>query len=177
MTERARAEPVAATLPDILSTGLSVIFCGINPGLPAATVGHHFAGRSNRFWRTLHLAGFTPHEIRPENDRDILKYRCGLTTVVPRATVSADQLARREFVAAAKGFERKIRRYAPRQVAFLGKVAYARLTQQRKVDWGLQPDSFGGVGAWVLPNPSGLNRAFRLVDLVAAYRKLRIAID
>ena len=91
--------------------------------------------------------------------------------------MSADQVARHEFVAAAKGFERKIRRYAPRHVAFLGKVAYAALTLQRNVDWGLQPESFGGAGAWVLPNPSGLNRAFRLVDLVAAYRKLRIAID
>jgi TDG/mug DNA glycosylase family protein len=172
-----RAEDTAATLPDILSTGLSAVFCGINPGLRAATSGHHFAGRSNRFWRALHLAGFTPHEIRPEDDREILKYRCGLTTVVARATVSADQVAKHEFVAAAKGFERKIRRYAPRHVAFLGKVAYAALTRQRTIDWGLQPELFGGATAWVLPNPSGLNRAFLLADLVAAYRKLRIAAE
>ena len=172
-----RAEHTAATLPDILSTGLSVVFCGINPGLRAAIAGHHFAGRGNRFWRALHLAGFTPHEVRPENDRDILKYRCGLTTVVARATVSADQVAKGEFVAAAKGFERKIRRCAPRHVAFLGKVAYAALTQRREVDWGVQPEAFGGTTAWVLPNPSGLNRAFGIADLVTAYRKLRIAAE
>lgn len=167
----------AATLPDILATGLSVVFCGINPGLRAAASGHHFAGRGNRFWRTLHLANFTPHEIRPENDRDILKYRCGLTAVVSRATVRADQVARSEFVAAAEGFERKIRRYAPRHVAFLGKVAYSAMTQQREVDWGVQPAPFGGSTAWVLPNPSGVNRAFSLADLVTAYRKLRIASE
>jgi TDG/mug DNA glycosylase family protein len=170
-------EHTAATLPDILSSGLSVVFCGINPGLRAAKSGHHFAGRGNRFWRTLHLAGFTPQELRPGNDRDILKYGCGLTTVVARATVSADQIAKHEFIAAAQGFERKIRRCAPRHVAFLGKVAYAALTRQRDVDWGLQPEPFGGTIAWVLPNPSGLNRAFSLADLVIAYRKLRVAAE
>jgi TDG/mug DNA glycosylase family protein len=91
--------------------------------------------------------------------------------------VSADQVARHEFVAAADGFERKIRRHAPRHVAFLGKVAYAALTRQREVDWGLQSEPFGGATAWVLPNPSGLNRAFGLADLVTAYRKLRIAAE
>jgi TDG/mug DNA glycosylase family protein len=28
----------------------------------------------------------------------------------------------------------------------------------------------------VLPNPSGLNRAFQLDDLVAAYREMRVAV-
>lgn len=33
-------------LEDILAEGLSVVFCGINPGLLAAAAkGHHFAGR------------------------------------------------------------------------------------------------------------------------------------
>jgi len=73
-------------LEDILTEGLSVVFCGINPGLLAAEQGHHFAGRSNRFWRTLHLAGFTPVEVAPENDRSILHYQCGLTAVVDRPT-------------------------------------------------------------------------------------------
>ncbi len=46
-------------LPDILAEHLAVVFCGINPGLSAAVVGHHFVGRTNRFWRVIHLAGFT----------------------------------------------------------------------------------------------------------------------
>ncbi len=69
-------------LPDIIAEHLAVVFCGINPGLSAAAAGHHFVGRSNRFWRVIHLAGFTPEEILAENDRTILQYRCGLTTVV-----------------------------------------------------------------------------------------------
>lgn len=60
-------------LEDILAERLAVIFCGINPGLLAAAQGHHFAGRGNRFWRTLHLAGFTAHQVLPEDDRTLLQ--------------------------------------------------------------------------------------------------------
>lgn len=159
-------------LEDILADQLDVIFCGINPGMMAAAQGHHFAGRSNRFWRTLHLAGFTPEEVRPENDRTILQYRCGLTAVVARPTARADQLSLHEFIAAAADFEQKIRRYAPRVVAFLGKAAYSALTGQREIAWGLQPKTFGDAKVWILPNPSGRNLAFSLDQLVDAYRQL-----
>jgi TDG/mug DNA glycosylase family protein len=162
-------------LEDILAEQLAVIFCGINPGMMAAAQGHHFAGRSNRFWRTLHLAGFTPQEVRPENDRTILQYQCGLTAVVDRPTARADQLSLKEFTAAAADFEQKITRYAPRFVAFLGKAAYGALTGQREIAWGLQPKTFGGAAVWILPNPSGRNLAFTLDQLVDAYRQLYLA--
>lgn len=164
-------------LPDILAEKLDVVFCGINPALSAAVAGHHFVRRSNRFWRVLHLAGFTPEEIRPENDRTILDHRCGLTAVVDRPTARADELRAEEFAAAAAEFERKIARYAPRVVAFLGKPAYAALTRQRQIAWGAQPARFGGAAVWVLPNPSGRNRAFSLDQLVSAYRDLRQAVS
>ncbi|EJM40568.1 G:T/U mismatch-specific DNA glycosylase [Pseudomonas sp. GM33] len=154
-----------------------MIFCGINPGMTAAAQGHHFAGRGNRFWRTLHLAGFTPEQVQPENDRTLLRYQCGLTAVVERPTASADQLSLHEFSAAAAGFEQKIARHAPRFVAFLGKAAYCALSGQREVAWGLQAKTFGNAAVWVLPNPSGRNRAFSLEQLVAAYRELRLAVD
>jgi TDG/mug DNA glycosylase family protein len=166
---------VGEGLEDILAEHLAVIFCGINPGLTAAAQGHHFAGRGNRFWRTLHLAGFTPEEVRPENDRTILQHQCGLTAVVERPTARADQLSLHEFSAAAAAFEQKIVRYAPRFVAFLGKAAYAALSGQRDVAWGLQPKTFGGASVWVLPNSSGRNLAFSLDQLVEAYRPLCLA--
>ena len=162
-------------LEDILAEHLAVIFCGINPGLKAATTGHHFMGRSNRFWRTLHLAGFTPHEVQAENDRTILQYQCGLTTVVERPTARADQLSADEFRAAAVSFERKIARYAPRYVAFLGKAAYSALSGQKQIAWGLQPHTLGHAAVWVLPNPSGRNLGFTLDQLVQAYQQLRRA--
>jgi TDG/mug DNA glycosylase family protein len=166
---------MASALPDIIAERLVVVFCGINPGMAAAAAGHHFAGRSNRFWRVIHLAGFTPAEILSENDRTILHYRCGLTTVVDRPTARADQLSAHEFIAVAAHFERKIARYSPRFVGFLGKAAYSALSRQREIAWGSQPAAFGGAAVWVLPNPSGRNRAFTLHQLVSAYRRLYLA--
>jgi double-stranded uracil-DNA glycosylase len=163
-------------LPDILEPGLSLIFCGINPGIRAATSGHHFAGRSNRFWRVMHLAGFTPEEIRPEDDRTVLQYGYGLTTVVPRPTAQAADLSRTEIELAGEAFRRKIEQYAPRHIAFLGKMALAAISGSRNIDWGLQTQPFCGVRAWVLPNPSGLNRAFNLAALVDAYREVHVAV-
>ncbi|USX06584.1 G/U mismatch-specific DNA glycosylase [Paraburkholderia fungorum] len=163
-------------LSDILAPGLSVVFCGINPGLRAASTGRHFAGRGNRFWRTLHLAGFTPGQIDPQDDRTILQYGCGLTTVVSRPTARADELSQGEFKAAAIEFERKIEGYAPHCVAFLGKMALSAMSGTRDIDWGPQPALFGGARVWVLPNPSGLNRTFSLDALVTAYRELRLAL-
>ena len=162
-------------LPDIIAEHLTVLFCGINPGMEAAATGHHFAGRANRFWRTVHLAGFTPEEIAPRNDRMILRHGCGLTLVVGRATARADQVSPQEFFAAAAEFERKVARYAPRFVAFLGKPAYSALSGRRDIAWGLQSTYMAGSATWVLPNPSGRNRAFSLDQLVGAYRELHAA--
>lgn len=164
------------TLPDIITERLAVIFCGINPGMTAAAVGHHFAGRGNRFWRVIHLAGFTSEEILPQNDRTILQHRCGLTAVVDRPTARADQLSANEFIAVAARFEQKIARYAPRFVGFLGKAAYSALSGQRDIGWGPQSATLGGAAVWVLPNPSGRNRAFSLDQLVRAYHELYVAV-
>jgi double-stranded uracil-DNA glycosylase len=168
-------EATATELADLLAQDLDVLFCGINPALSAAHAGHHFSNRNNRFWRTLHLAGFTPHQIRPEDDHTILHHRCGLTAAVERPTVKASDLTLNEFRAAAESLERKVRRYHPRILAFLGKPAFAAFFNKRSVAWGRQEVRFGGAEVWVLPNPSGLNRAFTLDALVSAYRELQIA--
>jgi TDG/mug DNA glycosylase family protein len=142
----------------------------------AASTGHHFEGRGNRFWRVMHLAGFTPELIRPEDGHTILQYGCGLTTVVPRATAQAAELSRSEIEMAGDGFRRKIEQYAPRHIVFLGKMALSAISGTRNIDWGPQIEPFGGARAWVVPNPSGLNRAFSLDALVAAYREVRVAV-
>jgi TDG/mug DNA glycosylase family protein len=165
----------AAGLPDILSEGLNVVFCGINPGMQSAALGHHFATPSNRFWRVLHLAGFTPERVLPEDARSLLDYRCGLTSSVERPTVCASDLKRSDFVDGSSKLARKVEQFGPRYIAFLGKPACSAIFNQRAIPWGLQPTRFAGAAVWILPNPSGLNRAFTLGGLVTAYQELRVA--
>jgi TDG/mug DNA glycosylase family protein len=124
----------------------------------------------------MHQAGFTPELMSAEQDQLLLNYGCGLTTAVARPTRSASELTRAELRGAGEALERKIRRYSPRVLAFLGKAAYAAITGQHQVEWGRQSSQFGGAQVWVLPNPSGLNRGFSLDHLVRAYRELRVNV-
>ncbi|UII69623.1 G/U mismatch-specific DNA glycosylase [Pseudomonas sp. HN11] len=162
-------------LPDLLVPGLTVVFCGLNPGLESAFEQKPFFNRSNRFWRTLFLSGFTTVEINPGDHARILQFSCGMTTAVQRATSSAQAVSVEEYRSAAQALEAKILQCSPKYIAFLGKSAYAAITEQRNVAWGLQPNSFGGAQVWVLPNPSGRNRSFTLSRLVEAYQLLRLA--
>ncbi|WFS03650.1 G/U mismatch-specific DNA glycosylase [Rhizobium tumorigenes] len=160
---------------DILTSGLNVVFCGLNPALSAAREGHNFSSPSNRFWRVLHRAGFTPRQLRADEEWKILDYGLGITAAVMRPTKSASELTRCDYVAAGPALERKIRSFAPNNVAFLGKAAYAAIGLKRHIEWGKQPESLAGAAIWVLPNPSGLNRAFNLESLTAHYRQLQVA--
>jgi TDG/mug DNA glycosylase family protein len=164
--------PDLPDLPDLLAPGLEVVFCGINPGRRAAASGHHFDGRGNRFWRVLHRAGFTPTLMTPEQGHLLLAEGCGLTTVVARGTASASEVATHEFAAATDHFTQKMLAYGPRRLAFLGKAGYAGMTGRKQIAWGLQAERFAGAETWILPNPSGLNRAFSLDELVSAYSAL-----
>ncbi|MFK0162691.1 G/U mismatch-specific DNA glycosylase [Rhizobium sp. NPDC090279] len=175
-------EPIESAAPtgglaEILAPRLSVIFCGLNPALTAHRDGHNFSNRSNRFWRVLHLAGFTPRLLRAEEEREMLHYGLGLTSAVSRPTKSASELRKSDYVAAAPILEEKIRRLAPSNLAFLGKAAYAAISLRAQVEWGRQPDEFAGASVWVLPNPSGLNRAFDLTKLTEHYREVKLAIE
>jgi TDG/mug DNA glycosylase family protein len=164
-------------LTDLIAPNLKVIFCGINPGLKSALDGHHFSGRSNRFWKVLYQSGFTPYEIEPKNDATILGFGYGLTTAVERATARADELLKEEFDNTIQIFKEKMEHFKPQYIAFLGKSAYMAFSGQKQISWGPQCESFGGISVWVLPNPSGLNRGFTLNDLVVYYRQMSSAIE
>ncbi len=162
--------------PDILATGLRAVFCGMNPATSAVISGHNFSTPSNRFWNVLHLSGFTDVRLQPEDERRLLDYDCGTTAVIRRSTRRASEVSLQEFRQARLEFEERMRRFAPRSIAFLGKRAFAAMMDFRDVRWGYQPVAFGGIATWILPNPSGLNRGFTLDALVRAYSEFRIAL-
>jgi double-stranded uracil-DNA glycosylase len=162
-------------LRDVIAPDLRVLFCGINPGLYSAAVGHHFARPGNRFWPALCAARFTRRILDPSEARLLLTLGYGLTDIVPRPSAQANDVTRAELVAGRRRLERKVRRFAPHWVAILGITAYRVAFAKPDATFGPQPEPFGGAGLWVLPNPSGLNASYQPADLARALRRLRRA--
>lgn len=162
---------------DVIALDLRVLFCGINPSLYSAVVGHHFARPGNRFWPTLHLSGFTDRLLHPLEDHELLARGYGVTNIVERATSRADELSAEEFIAGGKKLRAKVRRFRPRAVAILGVTAYRTAFARPEAVMGRQGENIAGALLWVLPNPSGLNAHYQLNDLAKLFRELRLAVE
>ena len=164
------------TVPDVIAPGLRVLFCGINPGLYTAAVGHHFARPGNRFWPALHAAGFTDRVVSPFDERELLKSGYGITNVVRRATASADQLSREELREGGKRLAAKVRRYQPAFLVVLGLGAYRAAWEKPSAVIGCQEELIGDTVVWVLPNPSGLNAHYQVKDLGRLFSELNTRV-
>jgi TDG/mug DNA glycosylase family protein len=164
-------------VPDVIAPGLRVLFCGINPGLYTAAVGHHFARPGNRFWPALFASGFTDRLISPFDERELLQQGYGVTNVVMRATVTADQLTRDELQEGGKRLVSKVRRYKPSFLAVLGLGAYQKAWALPKAVIGRQDKMIGETFVWVLPNPSGLNAHYQANDLARLFRELKESVN
>ena len=167
------AAAVHKTVPDLIAPGLTVLFCGINPGLYTAALGHHFARPGNRFWPALHGAGFTPRLLKPWEERELLPLGYGITNMVARTTAAASELSAEEYVAGGQRLTELVSRYQPRVVAFMGIGAYRTAFARPKARLGLQPERLADAALWALPSPSGLNANHSLADLIALLRTLR----
>jgi TDG/mug DNA glycosylase family protein len=161
------------TIPDVVAPGLNVLFCGINPGLWSAWSGHHFARPGNRFWPAIHRAGFTPRQLRPDEQAELLTYGLGITNVVDRGSARADELTRAELVGGGVALAKKVAVYTPQWLAVLCVTAYRAAFAAPKALIGRQERTIGNTKIWVLPNPSGLNAHYTLPLLAAEFAKLR----
>jgi double-stranded uracil-DNA glycosylase len=161
----------------IVAPGLRVLFVGINPSLRSAEVGHHFARPGNRFWPTLHAAGFTPRRLRPDEDAELPAHGVGVTNLAFRPTRAASELSPDELRAGAADLEATVRRLRPRLVAIVGLTAYRTAFDRPQAAMGLQPEAIGGRPVWVLPNPSGLNAHYKPADFARLYAQARAFAD
>ena len=175
-TRQQLGEAAGKTVADVIVPGLRVLFCGINPGLYTAAVGHHFARPGNRFWPALHASGFTARLLSPFEERDLLELGLGITNVVSRATASAAELTPADFIKGGRLLRNKIRRFQPRFVAVLGVGAYRLAFARPKAVVGQQNEVIHGARVWVLPNPSGLNANYQMSELIRLFRALRQAV-
>lgn len=169
-----RARTPRQVLGPILGYGLRILFVGVNPSLRSAEVGHHFARPGNRFWPTLHTAGFTPRRLRPDEDSELPAHGVGVTNIALRPTRAAEELTRDELREGAAELECTVRRHRPALVAVVGLTAYRTAFERPKASMGLQPDEIGGRPVWVLPNPSGLNAHYKPDDFARLYAEARV---
>lgn len=161
---RSPATPSPADLPalrDVVAPGLRVLFVGINPSIASALAGHHFATRTNPFWRLLHAAGLTDRVLRPEEGGELLALGLGITNVCARPTRSAAELSPGELRAGAEALREKVARLRPALVALVGVSLYPVVVPAgRERGPGAKRTALAGARLFVLPNPSGLNAAY-----------------
>ncbi len=140
-------------LPDLLAPNLKIIFCGTAPGTQSARAKAYYAGRGNRFWKTLYEIGLTPRQLMPQEYPELLLYGLGLTDLSKTSFGQDETLSfsneDRESLKA------KIERYQPQILAFTSKNAGQQFLK-RPVCFGLQDAPIGKTKVFVLPSTSGL---------------------
>lgn len=158
------------TLPDLLRTGLDIVFVGINPSVYSVKHGHYFARPGNRFWPCLSRSilsqaareALAVERLGPEHDRALLDYGIGFTDLVKRATPKASDVAPAEFSAGVQHLVAKLTRYRPRIACFHGVTGYRPVHRgltgtADAVSLGLQDPRLGPTRVYLVPNPSGAN--------------------
>ena len=164
------------TLRDRVRLPMRALLVGINPGVRSAQVGHHFAGPSNRFWKLLYDSRLVPEPIGSEHDERLPEFGLGITNVVARATPGIDALTPDEYVEGVRILRRKVRRWRPPLIAFVGVTLYRSVFARPAslpVAVGAQAERFEEAEVFVLPNPSGRNANFTYAQMLAAFRSLK----
>ncbi|MFJ9682128.1 G/U mismatch-specific DNA glycosylase [Streptomyces sp. NPDC101194] len=165
------------TVPDVVAGGLRVLFCGINPSLMTGATGHHFAHPGNRFWPVLHRSGFTPRQLKPAEQTELVRYGLGITNVVARATARADELSTDEFREGGRILAAKVAELRPQWLAVVGVTAYRTAFGRRTARIGLQDHTIAATRVWVLPNPSGLNAHWTVQTMAEEFGRLRASVE
>jgi TDG/mug DNA glycosylase family protein len=160
-----------SAVPDVLSTDLRVVFCGINPGRASAAAAAHFANPRNDFWRLLHEAGFTSRLYEPREQQEVLAEGIGLTNAAYRTTPGSGDLRRGDFEGAAERLDQMARELRPRWLAFVGKEAYRGAFGERS-ELGQQERRMSETDLFVLPSTSPATAAVPWEERLRWFREL-----
>jgi TDG/mug DNA glycosylase family protein len=129
---------------------MKLVIVGCNPTESSVRVGHYYAGRDNQFWPILFKSGVVPEPFDYHDDKRVIEFGIGLTDLVKRPAKSAESLSREDFAEGRIVLSQKLEEYAPRVVAFNGKLTYEQFAQ-RKCKFGLQKELLYGARVYVLP--------------------------
>ena len=141
-------------LSDLLQHSLRIVLCGTAAGTTSAAERAYYAHRQNKFWKILHETKLTPEPLGPQQYRDLLQYRIGLTDLV-KAGVGMDRATLPKLTAADRARLRDaIATFRPRFLAFTSKTAGQRFFDAKR-DYGEQCEMIGDTRVWILPSTSG----------------------
>ncbi|MGE8205684.1 G/U mismatch-specific DNA glycosylase [Heyndrickxia sp. NPDC080065] len=159
-------------IPEHLQNNLDILFVGFNPSIRSGETGHHFANPNNRFWKILYESGLTPRKFHPEEDYKLLDIGYGLTNIVSRPTKAADEITKDEYQKGREILKKKIAKYQPKIVCYVGKGVYQEYSKKRVIPWGRQEEAVvHGTIDFVAPSSSGLVR-MKLDEIIDIYKKL-----
>lgn len=131
-----------------------MVFCGTAAGTLSARLGRYYAHPQNKFWRTLHRTGLTPHLLAPEAYPTLPGYGIGLTDIAKHASGMDSQLPRGALGRdAVDALRLRIAKAAPAILAFTSLTGGRRVAGPR-ADFGRQAERIGGTQIWILPSPS-----------------------
>jgi TDG/mug DNA glycosylase family protein len=166
-------------LKDVVVDRPRLLLVGINPGRRSGTVGHHFAGNGNPFWRLLHAARLTPVLLPYREDQRLAEYGIALTNLCPRTTRTAAELTRAEIARGHQELARKIAAWRRAVVAFVGVTLYRMYFGALAGPGpGAKKETISGARVFVVPNPSGLNASFPGFEhKLVWFKKLRTFVD
>jgi TDG/mug DNA glycosylase family protein len=143
-------------LPERLKPGLKLVFCGTAAGRVSALRQAYYAHGQNKFWKTLHAVGLTPHQFAPEDYENLWALGIGLTDIAKHVYGMDHQLPKdalgQDAVAALKA---RIRRAQPAILAFTS-LNGGRKVMGAKAVAGEQPETIGATRVFILPSPSPL---------------------
>ena len=143
---------------------MRLLVCGLNPSLYSADAGVGYARPGNRFWPSALAAGIVSIDRDPRHA--LVHHGVGFTDLVKRPTVGAAELTADEYRAGLERLDRLCALLRPAAVAFCGLTGW-RAAVDPKATAGWQDRRVGGVPAYVLPNPSGLNAHAQVPDIAA----------
>jgi double-stranded uracil-DNA glycosylase len=158
------------TLPDHLRKGMKLVIVGCHPTESSVRVGHYYAGRENEFWPLLFDSGVVPEPFDYRDDKRVIEFGIGLTDLVKRPYKTDGELTREDFAEGRIVLSQKLEEYAPRVVAFNGRLTYEQFAQ-RKCKYGLQKEPLYGARVYVLPATPSVNSAGR-TEKLHHFRKL-----
>jgi TDG/mug DNA glycosylase family protein len=145
-------------LQDLLQDSLDVVLCGSAVGTASALAGAYYTHKQNKFWTILHQTGLTPALLQPQQYRELLQHRIGLTDFVkthsgmdheiPLSKLAQDSRAR---------LTASMMKYRPKFLAFTSKNAGQRFLGGKR-EYGEQIERLAETRIWILPSTSGAAR-------------------